>query len=239
VEVKNDNPAGRLYDILSKVKVQPQQSALGEVLSAALNASNPVDFHKRLVYLKELVAEVRQAVENLEGINKDLYLSHYNQIENLVNARNYDMPWNNVSNLLNEPTLINIAHIAEILPPTYRENLIEDDVLNDLIFTIEGLIKRVKEGDLIIELQRIIIDQLYLTLNSIYAYKIRGARGLREALSSSLGEFILNYKLFEDAKDSEEVKEYKSILTKTHTIVTGAFTYYQIAQEGIKQLLGN
>ena len=239
MKVKNDNPAGRLYDILSRANAQPQHNALGEVLSAALNASNSVDFHNRLVYLKELVAEVRQAVENSESLNKDLYLSHYSQIENLVNARNYDMPWSNVSNLLNEPTLINIAHIAEILPPTYRENLIEEDVLNDLIFTIEELIKRVKESGLIIELQRIIIDQLYLTLNSIYAYKIRGARGLRETLSNSLGEFILNYELFKGAGDSEEVKQYKSVLTKIHTIVTGAFTYYQITQEGIKLLLGS
>lgn len=238
MKIKADNPAGRLYDILSKAKAQPQDNALGKVLSVALNASNSVDFHSRLAYLEGLVTEVRQAVENSEGINKELYLSHYSQIEKLVNARNYDMPWNNVSNLLNEPALINIAHIAEILPSTYRENLIEDDVLNDLISTIEELIKKVKEGNLIIELQRIIIDQLYLTLNSIYAYKIRGARGLRESLSNSFGEFILNYKLFEGAKDSEEVKEYKTILTKIHTVVTGAFTYYQITQEGIKLLLG-
>lgn len=239
MKVTADNPAGRLYDILSKTKAQPQHNALGEVLSAALNASNSVDFHKRLVCLKELVAEVRQIVENSEGINKELYLSHYSQIENLVNARNYDMPWNNVSNLLNEPALINIAHIAEILPSTYRENLIEEDALNDLISTIEELIKRVKDSSLLIELQRIIIDQLYLTLNSIYAYKIRGARGLKEALSNSYGEFFLNYELFKSAKDFEEVKEYKTILKKIHTVVTGAFTYYQITQEGIKLLLGS
>lgn len=239
MKVKDDNPAGRLYEILLQAKAQPQHNALGEVLSKALNASNSVDFHRRLVWLKEIIAEVRLTVESLEDINKDLYLSHYSQIEQLVNARNYDMPWSNVSQLLNEPALINIAHIAEILPPTYRENLIEEDVLTDLIFTIEDLIKRVKESSLIIELQRIIIDQLYLTLNSIYAYKIRGARGLREALSNSFGEFILNYKLFEDARDYEEVKEYKTILTKIHTVVTGAFTYYQITQEGIKLLLGN
>lgn len=239
MKVKNDNPAGRLYEILIIAKSQSPQSALWEVLSKALNASNPIDFHKRLVYFKELVTEVRQIVENQQDINKELYLSHYAQIENLVNARNYDLRWSDLSNVLNEPALTNIAHIAEVLPPDYRENIIEETVLNDLIFSIEENIKCVKESNLIPELKRIIIDQLNLILSSIYAYKIKGARGLKEALTTCLGEIILNYKLFEEAKNTEEVKGFKTILFKTHTIVTGAFTYLQIAHEGIKLLLGN
>lgn len=239
MKVKSDNPAGRLYEILIIAQSQLPQAALWEVLSKALNASNPIDFHKRLIYFKELVTEVRQIVENQKDINKELYLSHYAQIENLANARNYDLKWNDLSNLLNEPTLTNIAHIAEVLPPDYRENLIEETVLNDLISSIEEHIKNVKESDLILELKRIIIDQLNLILSSIYAYKIKGAHGLREALTTSLGEFILNYKLFKEAENTEEVRGFKAILFKMHTVVTSAFAYYQIAQEGIKLLLGN
>lgn len=239
MEIKKDNPAGRLYEILAKAKNQPPDNALKTVLTAALNASNDVDFYKRLVHLKELVNEVKETVQNMENINKELYLSHYPQIEQLTQTSNLDIPWKNVIHLLGEPALINVAHIAEILPYNCRENLIEENVLNELIFEIEEVIKKVNDSSLIIELKRLIIDQLYIILNSIYSYKIRGVKGLRNALTTSLGEFIINYKLFKDAENTDEVKSFKSILFKTHSIVTSAFTYYQIAQEGVRFLLGS
>jgi hypothetical protein len=230
MEVKTDNAAGRLYSLLNIARQQSPEISLWEVWEKTLKASNNTDLSTRIVYLKELVQDVQDIVDE-SGLKKELYLSRHQEIVNLVNCRNYDQPWKNLLRTLDEPTLTNLAHLSEVLDKRFREETISKETFDSLILSIEELLKKVSESDLDREIQQLIIAKLTTLLNAIYAYEIRGIKGFREAYTAIIGEIVLNQEALKKVSDKEEVKSFWTIIMKASDVITKVYTFYKITQE--------
>src|SRR5689334_15596041 len=114
--VKRDNPAGRLHEILTQARNQPNQPTI-EVWTKVLGAQsgNKTEIMGAISNLLELLDEVKDKISKLDGLNTQLYLSRFPEIEAVVKATNYDAAWDSYKPHLNEAAMLNLAHCAEAL----------------------------------------------------------------------------------------------------------------------------
>jgi hypothetical protein len=236
--IKIDNPAGRLHTIIAAALTQPPNVSVYSVLETTLKVSNRRDFFERMQYFVALVEQVHSMITTLDESKKVLFEDKFKPINTLVGMNNFELPWKNFTHIFGEAFMHNLAVLSEFAPDIYKEKSIEENLLSDLIFEIDELIKNIQESDLIPELRQLIIDQLLLIQKSIREYFIRGADGLRKAFEACVAEFIYKYDLFrkETSNSSEIPQRYKTILMKLHQIVVNAYAYYQIADTAVKLL---
>lgn len=220
--VKRDNPAGRLHEILSQARNLPNQPTI-EVWTKVLGAQpgNKTEIIGAISNLLELLDEVKDKISKLDGLNTQLYLSRFPEIEAVVKATNYDAAWDNYKPHLNEAAMLNLAHCAEALS-RYDETPIDEAELSELLKSVAELSEKVWVGDLDDTLKRVISDLLEAIRRSIREYRIRGANGLRKELAYCIGTLVQNHTLFKAEETKEEVGMFGKILGKLNALVSFA-----------------
>jgi len=215
-----NNPAGRLHVILSEAincGNVPTFLMWAKVLNAQEN--DKTETLRRIFQLHELVDEIKLKISGIDGINSDLYLSRFPNIENVVKATNYDVSWESYKPQLNEAAMLNLEHCAEALS-RYDEQTINEDDLAKLDAEILELFNKVVKGSIPQALKEIILDLLETIRRSIAEYRIRGAHGIREELAYCFGKAFQNRDLFKDNKDSEEVTSWWEIFARADNLTT-------------------
>jgi hypothetical protein len=233
--VKLDNPAGRLYAILDEARKHPKNERAFDAWKRVLEVDDDFDVYRGIFHVRELVQEVKNLVDRLE-VNKPLYLSRFERIERAVPGRNLETSWQGCADLLDEATMLSLAHLAELLSGHVAEQPIEKEELKGLEQDLDALFDKVDEGNLSPQLKEIILRQIEALLRSIREYRIRGAEGMKEALVHSYGTIIMNLGLFKKEKDSEEAQRFGKVLGKFEAITFRALQWVQIGWNTIKLL---
>ena len=239
--VKRDNPAGRLHEILMQSRAIgniPTISMWAEVLQTSLD--DKTECFRRITHLQELVDEVKYKVSNVQGLNTQLYLSRFADIENAVKVTNYDLPWDNYKQHLNEAAMLNLAHCAEALH-AYDEDQIDETELAELLKSIDGLSEKLRAGSVNATLKAVLLDLLEAIRRSIGEYRIRGANGMRKELAYCIGTFVQNHTLFEDENAKEETGWFGKIIVKFNALVNCALKLKELGFDltKISGLIGN
>lgn len=226
--VRNDNPAGRLYKILNEARNtgdMPTIEMWAKVLDAT-DGSSPEVF-SRIAQLQELVEDVKTKIYNIEGINKDLYLSPFPKVEEIVKNPSLGHSWNTFKPTLTELVMFGLAHCAELLS-RYNQQPIEQSELVALKKDIETLSDKIGMSDINVELKTVILDQLEIIRRAIAEYKIRGAEGIRDGLATCYGKLIQNEPLFRDPETSEHVASLWDIFSRADNMTTVALNLISI-----------
>ncbi len=231
----NNNPAGRLYNIFSIV-LPNSPGTTCRVVWAGVSGVKPGNTEQILQVLAKLiglVGEAKEAVKQLQGVQLDLYLAPFNNIERAFSNLNLEMPWANFSSNLDATTMLSLQFAADTLALQRPEPTIAQDKLNEIQAEVEALITKVVSSSLPTVLKSMIIDNLEKIRRAIIDYGLTGVAGISEVVDVSFGSTLRLHDEVKEAIDAApENKEifagFFKIVGNLSTLTTFASTSYKL-----------
>lgn len=191
---KSNNPASRLYELLKNARGMGQDKPIREVWATVAGIS-PSDYPRVLRFVADLIIlsqEAKGAIENLENVDHDIYLSPFKNVEQALARINLDDRWESFSRYLDEPTMVSLSFCADTLSRSSSNGLIPNEELDSLLLDIEQVLEQIINLELPDELRMFLVEHLEQMRAAVLSYRIFGNEGLRRALESVLGATILN-----------------------------------------------
>lgn len=215
------NPAGRLFLLLNAARSKPNGSSTKQVWQEVFEIQNsPDDLFIHLGNLQKLTAEVKYLVTRNLGDLSSQYLTMFSSIERAVSVTNLDAPWSNYIGFLSEGTMTELRFTWIALDTKFHEEVLDQDKLQELLVSVQDLIKDTLAGDIDPKLKEIIIDLLRGVEESILEYKIRGAESLQKNLERTIGAIRYNYNFFQGKEEDQIVKRLWNIMVKINDLTT-------------------
>lgn len=191
--IDKNNPAGRLYDILQKAKGRPDTEQTKTAWSKVLDIDdNDILITKAVIGLHSLSEEIQSIITMNSQLNHALYLKSFNRINNALFPLHLYNQWSTVKGHLTEEALTRLQFCAEELSTFYSEETLSTEDLNEIIKIIEELFEAVFNSSLPDLLRLTLLEEIERLRNSITLYKIKGARGLKQALQATIGAVVAN-----------------------------------------------
>lgn len=232
---KNINSASRLFKILEQAPSRANNmstiNAWAEILDVSEN--HP---HRRVVVVGELIhamhRELEYATTGLATANfsKSLYEKAFSQIENALSPMLFPNSWHHVKQYLTPEVLTALAFCSEILPD--EEAQISTEENSSIRIKVEELRTILNETDIPLRLRSLIQHHIKLIETALAEYPIVGAKALREAARTALGEMIEAKDEIAVAKNSSAVATLGSVWKTVNQAADVALKAEKIAQLG-------
>ena len=215
-ELPINNPAERLYVILTRAAESARESSIEYVLCTAMdletNAENFVTGFSELMVLLEKVEEQTQYFSSLKqkgylALTKNIRNNLFKVIKfNYLNTGgNNKYSWKNVGDLSNPdwPTL----HFFSTCVADFEECGISlsEDRLNDLINNVEDWMQEIREFQLDEEIKKLFIHKLMEIKHLLEKYYYHGSSRIKTEIYATMMEIgIYQENLPEDKKDKNK-----------------------------------
>lgn len=238
--IDESNPAGRLHKILSKAKTRPDKDKVRDVWSMVLGVEqDDVIVTRAVVELYTLSNEIQSLIKMNEQLNHELYLKSFKSINNAFFPLNLNASWNSVKQHLNDEALTRLQFCAEHLSGFYAEDTLSDEDLNEIIERTESLFEAVYSSSLPDALRLSLLEEVERLRSAISMYKIKGAKGLKEALQGTIGAVVANQ---EELKSSSEtnpdvLKRLGELIDKLDSFTARALKLNKMLTKPIRFLL--
>lgn len=194
MEVQN-NPAGRLYDLLDAARQYPSEEKTKTVWANVfgLPENDTAGLLNRLADFIELVRTAKSSIVRLSDIDHKLYLKPFENIEALLSQLNFETHWENWRNRLDDFTLYGLQFGADRLARSSGLTPIKDDQLDALRSELDTLIEHVLESPhLPPDLKKLFLRNLEALRQAWSTYRIRGIEGLEQEIERSCGSILLH-----------------------------------------------
>jgi hypothetical protein len=240
--VKANNPAGRLYDVLSNAKKHPPtQSEQSKKVWGSVLGVNPDStlLIKRLVQLMEELDDTIGRLKKLENFTLALHEPQLRAIWHALSPTLLNAHWEHVVHLLSDSSMISLASAADWLAHHDPDGEINAKELSSLQNEIEELVKEILGSELDATFREFVLEQLEKIRSAILEYRLRGPAALREALESTTGAIFLNRALIkkEAVKEGGTVwKQFERVISTTHTLIVTIAKFHQLAEPLIRLL---
>ncbi|HHF3081608.1 TPA: hypothetical protein ACPJ03_004532 [Vibrio diabolicus] len=238
--IDETNPAGRLHKILATAKEQSDKKTVRDVWAYALNVEpNDAEVTKAVVELYSLTHQIQSLIKMKEGLNHDLYLSSFSRVERALIPLNLAASWNNVKVHLSDEALTRLQFCAEELSRFYAEDSLSEEELKNIIEKIEALFDTVYSSNLPDALRLALLEEVERLRNAISMYKIKGAKGLKDALQGTIGAVVANQEELRNAADENQdvLKRLGELIDKMDSFTARALKLKTIASKPIRYLL--
>lgn len=201
--IDESNPAGRLHKILTLAKRRSDQEKVREVWASILEVENDdVIVTKAVVELYSLSNEIQSLIKMNEQLNHELYLKSFNSINRAFFPLNLASNWNSVKQYLSDEALTRLQFCAEQLSQFYAEDTLSEEDLGQIIEKTELLFNAVYSSSLPHTLRLSLLEEVERLRRSIAMYKIKGAKGLKEALQGTIGSVVANQEELKASSDN-------------------------------------
>jgi hypothetical protein len=193
MEVQN-NPAGRLYDLLDAARQYPSDEKTKTVWASVLGVpeNDTATLLKMLADVIDLVRKAKSSIVRLSDIDHKLYLKPFENIETLLCHLNFETHWENWRNRLDDFTLYGLQFGADRLARSSDATPIKDDQLEALRTELDDLISHVLESHLPPDLKKLFLRNLEALRQAWATYRIRGLEGFEQELERSCGSILLH-----------------------------------------------
>ena len=193
MEVQN-NPAGRLYDLLEAARQYPSEEKTKTVWANVLGVpeNDTGALLKNIADLIDLVRKAKSSIVRLSDIDHKLYLKPFENIETLLCHLNFETHWENWRNRLDDFTLYGLQFGADRLARSSEFTPIKDDQLETLRTELDNLISHVLESQLPPDLKKLFLRNLEALRQAWATYRIRGIEGLEQEVERSCGSILLH-----------------------------------------------
>ena len=187
-----NNPAGRLYDLLKSAKDLPDNhptlDAWGKILfEKGANKKTSVVL-ARIGMVMRLPAETLEVLEEVPGIDAALHLGWVPAVEDAFCRMRLDATINHFTHRIDDATLVRLHAADHALSQYSPEPSLTPDHLTRLNTKIDELREEIETGDgLPREVRTFLLEQLLGIQLAVETYRIRGARGLRDAVNRAVG----------------------------------------------------
>ncbi len=238
--IDETNPAGRLHKILVLAKAQHDNKKVRDVWSYVLEVeSDDAAITKAVVELYSLTHQIQSLIKMKEGLNHELYLNSFNNIERALIPLNLTSGWSSVKVHLSEEALTRLQFCAEELSRFYAEDSLSEDELKNIIEKIEELFESVYSSTLPDALRLALLEEVERLRNAITMYKIKGAKGLKDALQSTIGAVVANQEELRTTGDDNRdvIKKLGELIDKMDSFTARALKLKTIVSKPIRYLL--
>ena len=217
--ITKDNPAGRLYDILDQFRhMQAHNKISTKSVWADVfgeDKENVGDLFHRLAQLHEMVAETKQNLTKIKGLDLPRYLTGFPNIEKVLSVTNLDEAWHESRDGLDDITMSLLAFCSDALSKENSEPSVDENEVAELQSEVESLIEKVELSESLDDgFKDVLLEQLKLIRRAILDYRIRGVASLRKAYQSTVVITVANRKEFEEAQDKDVIGGFVKILSR-------------------------
>ena len=187
------NPALRVLRLLQAAEKIPnnrkERNAWSELLG--VDSDNTREILTAIADFIRLVNKARNALDRVENVNKEIYLAPFSSIDNALSEINLNANWQTFTKHLDQATMTSLKFCADTLRSTWNEISIDKEELPSLLKNVQDLILDVMNSSYHPELKAVILDSLRTIEQAILAYDLRGSRGIKNAIESSLGSLLM------------------------------------------------
>lgn len=240
----NINSASRIYSLLERLLNEPDASQVLEVW-AALFGVNELNITRKAALVSERLLWMQRELDLVaahmreSGYSEKLYAKAITNIELSMSTMMLSASGNEVKRYLPPDTLLALAYCSEILPDE------ESQILAEELDQIQGLIDELRllisESELPPRLIALIWHHIELIQRALAEYPIMGAKALREAARTGLGELIEIEETARTSRDTPEINKLGAVWKKVNQAADTALKVEKLAKLAEKawSTLGN
>ena len=189
---KHINSASRVHALLGKALQQgdkPLYAVLAEVfqVKGQSDAETSVLVLPRLNWFYEELQLLETQAQGLK-LGTHLYEHAFARVRLVISPLNFSSAWHSTRGNLTPDVLLAFGFLNELLPD--EESQIPTEELAAIANELHELHKQVLEGELPMPLRKLVLHHLDLIAQALARYPIFGAKALREAGHTALGEII-------------------------------------------------
>lgn len=239
--IDETNPAGRLYRVLLEAKTKPHNQSVRQVWAKVLDCDEKDDAEitRRVVEVYSLSQEVKGLIEMLPDLNHGLYLKSYEKIDRAIFPLNLNSTWQGQQQALSDDLLARLQFCAEELGRHYSEETLNDEDLAEVDALISELFTTISQGDVEISLRMALLEEIEKIRRSLAIYRIKGGRGVKEALQSLLGAVVVNKDALSDAgeKNPAMLRKLGLLVAKLDSFTARALRIHKVLSGPIGKAL--
>lgn len=236
--IDKSNPAGRLYELLTKTKSLRDSTHVREVWSSALGCDkgDDAEIYKRVVEVYNLYNEVETLILSTSTPNRDLLLFSHKKIEKVFFPLNLDTSWAANKKHIDDEVTTRLQFCADALAKDYSEEQLDKEDLAKLKLLVNELTTLIEKSSLNIELRIFLLEEMSKMNFAISMYKIKGAKGIKEALHATLGGVMANAdELAKQKPDNEDVlKRLGELLDRVDSCVATGLKVHKVISKPIR-----
>jgi len=237
-----DNPAGRFYNLLQQAKSRPDAHQVRQVWAYVFDEDEKDDsaITRKIVELYQLGEEVKQLISMNDSVNKELYLSSFPQVERAIFPLNLNSSWQGQKQQLNDGVMTRFQFCSELLSSFYKEEQLSKDELNSITSLIDALFEAVLNGSLEESIKLTLLEEIERLRTALSMYKIKGAKGLKQSLQSTIGMVVANQADLSKAseKDKDVIDRLGSLIDKIDSFTAKALKVHKVLSKPYQSLLG-
>ncbi|PAU77006.1 hypothetical protein CK501_15415 [Halovibrio salipaludis] len=204
--IDESNPAGRLHRILSEVATKNGDGICVRDVWAPVFGCSPKDeasVLRGLVEVYGLCEEVKNLIKLNPDLNHDLYLASFPKIEKAILPVNLGQQWKALRSNLDGEVLARLQFCAEALQGFYSEEAISEEDVSQIHEMVSALSDAITDSSISPELKLALLEELDRIQKAIVLIKIKGAKGLKEALQSLVGSVVANHQSLKQLETDE------------------------------------
>lgn len=235
------NPAGRLHDILQEAAEKKDNNASAQRVWAAIfgiDANDKEGVLERLIELHELTREVRTLIASSPGAPQELLLQYFPKIENSFLELGLDTPWHSIGPRYDRPALDSLKFCAEMLKNTHAEEPIDEEELDKISSDVEILLESIIKSSMPDVLRVALSEEMEKIRKALAMVRIRGAKGVKEALQSLVGAVVAHREEFKQQQDEskEILQRIAKLMSNLDNIVTKSMKLYKAITSPVQTL---
>ena len=238
------NSATRIQTILQQAIGQPGNLPVVDCWAKLLNIDE-ININKKSILVAERLGCLYRELELIapqmrnKNFSEKLYKNAINQIEHALSTMLLSGSWNQVTQYLPKETFVALGFCTEIL--TDEESQVSQDELDEILANVQELRASTIDSNLPIRLRQLVEHHIVLIEKALAEYPICGAKALREAVYTGIGELIKDKEIVDDNKEASEVIKLANIWDKLGMVADTALKTDGVMQLGQKvfELLEN
>ena len=237
-----NNPAGRYYEILRLAKAKGDDLKIRQMWAQVLLEDEADDsaITKKIIEVYQLGEEVKSLVSISEGVNKELYLSSFPQIEKAIFPLNLNTTWKAQKQYLNDGVMTRLQFCSELLSSIYTEEQLQKEDLAQVTKLIEELFNSVLKSSLDGGIRLTLLEEVERLRAAISMYKIKGAKGLKQSLQSTIGMIVANQTELSDVAISnpDVIERLGKLIDKVDSFTAKALKVHRALTKPVQFLIG-
>ncbi|QUI68964.1 hypothetical protein KIJ96_20475 (plasmid) [Pseudoalteromonas piscicida] len=237
-----NNPAGRYYEILRKAKSKGDDLKVRQVWAQVLDEDESDDstITRKVIEVYQLGEEVKRLIGMNEGVNKELYLSSFPQIERAIFPLQLNTTWKAQKQQLNDGVMTRLQFCSELLSSIYNEEQLKDEDLAQVTKLIDELFSAVLSSSLDGGIRITLLEEIERLRTALSMYKINGAKGLKQSLQSTIGMVVTNQGELSSVAASEPdvIERLGKLIDKVDSFTAKALKVHKALTKPVQFLIG-
>lgn len=193
-ELKIDNPAQRLLDILEAGKTQSQGQNCRAVWVLLLQAHQNNEQHllSRLARVMELPGRIVQVREDHFSALRGKSTHWKSCVDKAFVSQSLNNNWQSFMQHIDDRTLLELSMLSDLFETRGAHAAMQSEEIDALLERLTELRNEIREADLPATMKTLLLKQLSQIQEALETYGISGVEPVMDAVQSTLGLAVLN-----------------------------------------------